>query len=120
MVLSEKVSLPMGKLVDLSPTNTDERTILGVYYFNGSDIPNAQKQWDEVVKQDPKKAEAYFDLGYLYLIKEPPDNDKAIAAWQKVLEIDPQSDMAKTVSEHISALSTASPSPATPAATPTK
>ena len=107
------------RLVDVQPTDTDSRTILGVYYFNLQDAANAEAQWQEVVRQDPKKQEAYYDLGYLYLVKDPAENDKAIAAWQKVIDIDPTTQMAKSVSEHMSSIGTATASP-TPSATPSR
>lgn len=121
------------KLVDLNPTDTDNRTVLGVYCFNKSDLACAEKQWLEVTKQNPKAQSAYYDLGYLYMIKQPPDTAKTQQMWEKVVAIDPTSDMAKSVQDHLGALATASASPkagvlpkastsgvSTPSATPTK
>lgn len=103
------------RLVELNPNNTDARLIHGVYLFNNSDLAGAEKQWLEVVRQQPKQAEAYYDLGFLYLAQTPPQTDKTQQMWQKVIEIAPDSAIAETVASHLSALSAAA---ATPSASP--
>jgi len=42
---------------------------------------------EDVVKQDPKDAHAWYNLGLFY--KNSSDTDKAIAAFKHVTEIDP-------------------------------
>nr|NLI50159.1 hypothetical protein [Propionibacterium sp.] len=101
-----------GRLVDLNRSDTDNRLILGVYQFNDSDLAGAEAQWLEVVRLDPEKVEAYYDLGFLYLAKSPPEADKTERMWQRVIDIAPDSAIAQTVTRHLSALSgsTAAPS----------
>ncbi len=105
-----------AKVVELAPTDVDNRLILGVYQFNASDLDNAEKNWLEVLRQQPKQVEAYFDLGFLYMAKSPPEMEKTQQMWLKVVEIDPTSDLAATVESHLSALAGASAS-ASPTAT---
>ncbi|HNV10774.1 MAG TPA: hypothetical protein PKN27_05530 [Propionibacteriaceae bacterium] len=98
------------KVVDLAPADVEARLVLGVAYFNSSNLADAEAQWLKVVELDPKAAEAYYDLGFLYLSSTPSDPVTAKQMWRKVVEIDPESDIAKVVAGHIAALD-ASPSP---------
>ena len=43
----------------------------------------------------------HYDLGYVYLSQKPADMAKMTAEWNKVVAIDPNSDMAKTVASHL-------------------
>jgi len=106
-----------GRVVALDQADTDSRLILGVYQFNDSDLAGAEKQWLEVVRLDPEKVEAYYDLGFLYLAKDPPETDKTEQAWQRVINIAPDSAVAQTVASHLSALAS---STAAPSASPSK
>lgn len=103
-----------GRLVALSPTDTDARLILGVYLFNNSDYSAAEEEWLEVVRQDPVKAEAFYDLGFLYLAQDPPQTDRARTMWQRVVDIAPGSAIAETAANHLSALSAAAAPSASP------
>lgn len=103
-----------GRIVELTPTDTDARLILGVYHFNDADYAAAETQWLEVVRQDPKKAEAFYDLGFLYLAQSPPQTTKAQQMWQTVVDIAPESAIAQTAASHLSALSSAGEPSASP------
>ena len=83
-----------------------------------------------MLRRQPQQAEAYYDLGFLYMAKSPPQMDTTQQMWLKVIEIDPTSSMAANVEDHLSALAaasasaspaaTAAPSATAPAASPTK
>lgn len=92
------------RVVTARPSDPDARLTLGVARFNGGDLAAAEKQWLEVLRLDPKKAEAYYDLGFLYMSQDPPRMDKAEASWAKVSELAPGSQMAKTVEGHVASL----------------
>jgi Flp pilus assembly protein TadD len=77
-----------GRLVAARPTDTDARLILGAYHFNADDLAAAEREWLEVVRQNPRSAEAMYDLGFLYWASTPPDEARAQAVWQRVVEID--------------------------------
>ncbi len=123
----------MDKVLAVDPQNVIARLALGAALFNQSKPSDAEKQWRLVLATDPKNVEAYYDLGFMYLSQTPPDIAKVKEAWGKVIEISPDSDVAKTVATHLQSLegspapsgaaasgapATASPAPSTPAATP--
>lgn len=99
------------KILDRNPKDITALLTLGVALFNNQDLAGAEQQWLKVVELDPKQPEAHYDLGFLYLSKSPPDTAKAKAAWAKVIEIAPGSELAKTVTSHMDGLQNASPSP---------
>ena len=72
-----KASQTQARIVELEPDNVDALLALGVAHFNMDDLPAAEKHWNAVLKKDPKNANAYYDLGFLYFAKNPPEIDKA-------------------------------------------
>jgi cytochrome c-type biogenesis protein CcmH/NrfG len=121
----------MNKVLAVDSNNVTARLALGAALFNQGNPSDAEKQWRQVLSTDPKNVEAYYDLGFMYLSQNPPDKAKVKEAWGKVIEISPDSDVAKTVATHLASLegspapsgaaasgAPASASPSTPAATP--
>lgn len=110
------------KVVDLKPKDLDERLILGVTQFNQQKYDEAEATWLAAAKLDPKSADPWYNLGFLYMSKEPVDTEKVRDAWTRVVDLAPGSEIAKTVESHLSSLEgTAAPSPkATPTPTPSK
>lgn len=107
-----------AKVVELNPGDKDNRLILGVTYYNDAQYGPAEQQWLAAAELDPKDPGPWYNLGFLYLSLDPPQDQKAEAAWQRVVELAPQSDMAKTVSEHLDRMNSApvtSPAPSSPA-----
>lgn len=101
-------------------SDVDARLELGVLYFNQRQPDAAKAQWLAVTELAPDNATAWYNLGFLYLTIEPADMAAAKAAWQQVIDVDPESEMAKTASMHLAGLQDpAAPAAATPAATPT-
>lgn len=94
----------MDQAVKIDPKNVTALLALGAAQFNLNGIGDAQRQWLRVIAIDPKNVEAYYDLGFLYLSKKPPDKVSARAAWKKVVELKPKSDVAKTVADHLKGL----------------
>lgn len=103
-------SLWQQKVLDIDAKNVTARLALGAAQFNLGNSSRAEQEWQKVVALDPKQAEAHYDLGFLYLSKNPPDLAKVRAEWSKVVAIDPNSQIAKTVATHLQSLQTASPS----------
>lgn len=110
----------MAKAVDIEPRNVTARLALGAAQFNLGGAADARRQWLRVIEIDPKNVEAYYDLGFLYLSKKPPDMASARKVWRKVVEIAPGSAAAKTVATHLKRLkgSRAPSGSASPAAPP--
>src|ERR1035437_4414788 len=94
----------MKRAVALEPGNMRAHLALGAAAFNIGDVPNAKKEWLAVIAAEPKNVEAYYDLGFLYLSKEPPYVADAKKAWAKVIALDPNSEIAKTVATHMKSL----------------
>lgn len=116
-----EAALWQKKIVDQNPQDADARLILGVAYYNDSQFQLAEEQWLKVAEMQPKNPDPWYNLGFLYLSLEPPQDAKAEAAWQKVIDIDPNSELAATVSSHLDRLNTTLPAnvSASPSATPT-
>jgi cytochrome c-type biogenesis protein CcmH/NrfG len=101
-----------SEVVKLQPKNATGWVGLGAAQFNLGDSKGAEKSWLKAVAVAPRNAEAHYDLGFLYLSSQTPDLTKVKAEWQKVVAIDPTSDIAKNVQTHLKSLSSASPAPA--------
>jgi tetratricopeptide (TPR) repeat protein len=101
-----------SKVLAIDPQNITALLSLGAAQYNQGDAASAEKQWLKVVAINPKQQEAHYDLGFLYLSQTPTDMAKVRAEWTKVIEIDPSSAIAKTVSTHMASLSSPSAKPA--------
>lgn len=102
--------------IEADPGDIDARLELGVAYFNQRQTDRAHEQWLAVTELAPDNATAWYNLGFYYLTIVPADMPAAQAAWQRVIEIDPDSDMARTASMHLAGLA----DPSVPSPTPTE
>lgn len=84
---------------------------LGVLTFNEGDVARAEQLWTRVTEVDPRNPQAWFNLGFVHLSQDPPDEAAARAVWEKVLEVAPESDLAATVRSHLAAFEAAAASP---------
>jgi cytochrome c-type biogenesis protein CcmH/NrfG len=103
----------MEQAVTIESGNVKARLALGASLFNLGDAADAERHWLRVVAIEPKNVEAFYDLGFLYLSKNPPDMARAKQMWRKVIEIAPDSAVAKTVATHLKGLEKAGPGDAT-------
>jgi tetratricopeptide (TPR) repeat protein len=109
----------MEKILAADPKNLTARLALGAAAFNLGKADDAEEQWRQVLEVDPNNIEAHYDLGFMYLSKNPPDMANVKAEWDKVIEIAPDSDVAKTVQQHLTSFESAGPADgASPAASP--
>lgn len=96
----------------------------GIFYQQGK-YAEAKKQLDKAIEINPKDPDAYYALGFVLLQLDPPQPEAAKAAWEKVSQLAPGTELAKASAEHIKRLTqnqraqTASPS-AVPSPTPSK
>ncbi len=109
----------LGKLVELNPSDTDQRLILGVALYNDNQLDAAETQWLKVAEQAPTSADPWYNLGFLYLSQDPPNDTKAEQAWNKVLELAPNTELAAAVTKHLQSLNTQLPVNVTPTPSPT-
>jgi tetratricopeptide (TPR) repeat protein len=99
------------KILGVDPKNEKALLSLGAAQFNVGNTAEAKKHWLVAAKLYPNSAEVHYDLGFLYMSQTPPDKANMTAEWKKVVEIDPNSDLAKTVTQHLgSTAPTATPS----------
>src|SRR5665647_2254392 len=97
------------KILVVDPKNQVGLLSLGAAQFNTGNSVEAKKAWLIAAGLYPKNAEVHYDLGFLYLSQTPPDKANMTAEWKKVVAIDPNSDLAKTVANHLQT-SSATPS----------
>ena len=105
----------MERAVAIDPGNVKAGLALGAAKFNIGDVADARRDWLRVIAADPKNVEAYYDLGFLYLSKNPPEMAEAKRMWRKVVAMAPPgSEVAKTVATHLKGLEKAASAAATP------
>ena len=102
------------KILAVDPKNQVALLAAGAAQFNQGDKAAAKKHWLKAAALYPNVAEVHYDLGFLYLSQTPPDLAKATAEWERVIAIDPTSEVAKTVATHLKSLK--SPAPSAPGA----
>ncbi len=64
------------------------RFLLGQLYFENKDFFKAENEYQQILKIDPRSADAHFYLGEIY--QSMNDSVKARAEWRKTLIIDPE------------------------------
>ena len=97
------------KILTVDPKNQEALLALGASQFNSGNAAQAKKAWLVAAGLYPKSAEVHYDLGFPYLSQTPPDKPNMTAEWNKVIAIDPTSELAKSVASHLSS-STPTPS----------
>jgi cytochrome c-type biogenesis protein CcmH/NrfG len=103
-----------SKVTKIEPTNVRGFLALGASAFNLGDQATAETAWTQAVSIDEKNVEAHYDLGFLYLNRQPADMAGVKREWTRVVELDPNSATAKTVKAHLDAFATASAAPTSP------
>jgi tetratricopeptide (TPR) repeat protein len=103
----------MEKVLAIDPSQVDALLAYGAASFNLEQYQRAEKSWQQVLAIEPDNVEAYYDLGFLYFSDSPPKVDLVRQMWGKVVELAPDSSIAKTVASHLQSLdSLASGAPA--------
>jgi len=98
-----------NKVLALDPKNQTGLLALGAAQFNQGNAVGAKKTWLLAAGLYPKSAVVHYDLGFLYLSQTPPDKVNMTAEWNKVIAIDPNSQIAKTVASHLKTAVTPTP-----------
>ena len=100
------------KVLAIDPKNQVALLSLGAAEFNVGNNADAKTQWLIAAGLYPNVAEVHYDLGFLYMSQTPPDTVNMNAEWKKVVAIDPNSALAKSVTTHMaSSTPTASAAP---------
>ena len=103
------------KILVVDPKNQVALLALGAGQFNLGNVVEAKKQWLIAAGLYPNVAEVHYDLGFMYFSQTPPDTANMTAEWNKVVAIDPNSALAKTVATHLKSSTAAPTASATPA-----
>ncbi|MDN5570057.1 MAG: tetratricopeptide repeat protein [Propionibacteriaceae bacterium] len=104
----------LERFVAQQPNDLDSRLVLGVAYFNVNNVADAEAQWLRAAEVSPTSPHPWYNLGFAYIAQDPPNLEQAAAAWAKVSELAPGSDIALSAAEHLDRIQAAS----TPAAVP--
>jgi len=100
------------KVLSVDPKNQVALLAAGAAQFNLGDQAAAKKTWLVAAALYPKNAEVHYDLGFLYMSATPPDLVNQKLEWAKVVAIDPNSNLAKSVATHVKGIKpTASATP---------
>jgi hypothetical protein len=104
------------KVTAAEPTAIRGFLALGAAKYNQGDYDGAETAWKKAAEIDDTNVEAHYDLGFLYLNRQPADMDGVKLHWNRVVELAPDSDIAKTVKAHLDAFANMSPAPGASAA----
>ena len=97
--------IELEDLIAADPNNVDARLELGVLLYEQlDDIDGAGEQWLAVTQIDPTSIGAWYNLGFYYLSTDPISCGKAVAAWNKVIELQPDSAEAGHIVDHMAAI----------------
>lgn len=97
-----------AKALALQPDNADVLTDQGVMYRKLQAFDKAVANFQRAHQVDPRHVQSVYNLGvvYAYDLKDPA---KAIAAWNRVIEVGPQSPQAAQARQNIQDLRSPQP-----------
>ena len=97
----------------LTPRDVNVSTDLGVCYYNVNEPDKALEQFNKSLKIDPKHTKTLLNVGIVKAFAKQ-DLDGALAAWQQVVDIDPNSPEAQKAQQGIQGIRAAHPGSAKP------
>jgi tetratricopeptide (TPR) repeat protein len=80
----------LKRAVQLKPADPEALTQLGNAYFDSENYPEAEKWYLQSLAKKPDNINVRTDLGLTFLLREPPDYDRAIEEFKRSLAIDPK------------------------------
>ena len=86
--LPEKAIPAYEKAIELDPNNADVLTDLGVMYRRSKQPEKAVESFDKAIAVNPRHETSRFNKG-IVLMHDMQDKEKAIQAWEKLMEINP-------------------------------
>lgn len=106
------------RALEIAPDDMKIRFGFGNALANGGKRPDAELQFKLVIEAEPGNEQAHFALAQLYANWVPPRTADAIAEYQTVIEIAPDTFVAERSREELAALGVATPAAARPVASP--
>lgn len=113
------------RAIELDANRVQTRLDFGYALSRRGSFSDAEVQYRKAIELDGQSADAHFLLGELYLAWQPPRLDEARTAFQRAIEVQPQSVAAAQAGEALAGLDrslgspVASPSPPVPPVSPT-
>ncbi|MBW3067965.1 MULTISPECIES: tetratricopeptide repeat protein [unclassified Actinomyces] len=101
----------LQQILDVDPDNLDALLTIGVAEYQSNQYEQAEAHWLRAAEIDPDVAEPWYNLGFLYMARTPPDADRANQCWEKVLQLAPDSEMAANVRGHVGTMGSATATP---------
>ena len=92
-----------AKALALKPDNADVLTDQGVMYRKLQAFDKAIANFQRAHQVDPRHVQSVYNLGVVYAF-DLKDQAKAIAAWNRVIEVSPQSSQAAQARQNIQEL----------------
>jgi cytochrome c-type biogenesis protein CcmH/NrfG len=83
-----------GKAAQADPKNIDAHTKLAISLYRSGDVDGSIAELNRALSLDPKDPNSLFNLGMIRL-QGRQDPKGALAAWQKLLKLNPQLDAAR-------------------------
>ncbi|QWW18896.1 tetratricopeptide repeat protein [Schaalia sp. 19OD2882] len=87
--------------LEANPQNIDALLEVGALRFDMGDIDRAKEYFQKVIDVAPSDVRGWYHIGFCHLMAEPQDAEAAFGAWQKVIELDPESAQAKQAQMHM-------------------
>ena len=92
-----------AKALALDPNNPDVLTDQGIMYRELKAYDKAIANFEKSAKLNPKHTQSLFNLGVVYA-HDLKQNEKAIKAWNRVIQVDPTSQQAAQARVAIAAI----------------
>jgi tetratricopeptide (TPR) repeat protein len=87
--------------VAVVPDDVAAHLELGVLLFDAERLAAAAEHWTTVTDIAPDEAEAWYNLGFYHVSVAPPDHAAARGCWERVVQIDPESELAAVARTHL-------------------
>lgn len=96
-------------ILDIDPNHLDGLLAIGVAEYNLKMDAEAERHWLHATEIAPTDPTPWFNLGFLYMSADPPDEEHAVQAWHKVIELAPGGDIAERAQRYLDQLERRSP-----------
>ncbi|MDO8461372.1 MAG: tetratricopeptide repeat protein, partial [Deltaproteobacteria bacterium] len=93
----------LNQILEMDPENEQARFLRGLAYQNMEDFPSAIRDYEAILKKNPKSAKANYNLGMIFAHKLE-DLDRAIAYFDRFLSLDPDHTQARSVAATMRAM----------------
>ncbi len=92
------------KLLEVDPENVHAITDIGTSHFELGRLAQAKEAWLSALNLAPEDVQVHYNLGFLYANSEPPDFAAAKLEWERVVQLEPNSELAQTAQVHLDSL----------------